>query len=60
MKKKMLKQLKSQQLELISLINITCIASIGGHDNGQLNNLQRALKLNQDLIKLVGDEQGTK
>jgi len=56
MKKKMLKQLKSQQLELISVINITCIASIGGHDNGQLNNLQRALKLNQDLIKLLEDE----
>ena len=56
----MLKQLKSQQLELISLINVCCISSIGGRDNGQLNNLQRALKLNQDLIKLVGDEQGTK
>ena len=56
MKKKMLKQLKSQQLELISLINVACISSIGGHDNGQLNNLQRALKLNQDLIKLVEDE----
>ena len=56
MKKKMLKQLKSQQLELISLINVCCISSIGGRDNGQLNNLQRALKLNQDLIKLVEDE----
>ena len=56
MKKKMIKQLKSQQLELISLINVACISSIGGHDNGQLNNLQRALKLNQDLIKLVEDE----
>ena len=56
MKKKMLKQLKSQQLELISLINVACISSISGHDNGQLNNLQRALKLNQDLIKLVEDE----
>jgi|TARA_R100001443_G_scaffold117440_1_gene142706 hypothetical protein len=56
MKKKMLKQLKSQQLELISLINVACISSIGGRDNGQLNNLQRALKLNQDLIKLVEDE----
>ena len=56
----MLKQLKSQQLELMSLINVACISSIGGHDNGQLNNLQRALKLNQELIKLVGDEQGTK
>ena len=30
--------------------------SIGGRDNGQLNNLQRALKLNQDLIKLVENE----
>tara|TARA_R110001583_G_scaffold193949_1_gene363737 strand:- start:1228 stop:1410 length:183 start_codon:yes stop_codon:yes gene_type:complete len=60
MKKKIIKQLKSQQLELISLINVCCISSIGGRDNGQLNNLQRALKLNQDLIKLVGDEQGTK
>lgn len=60
MKKKMIKQLKSQQLELISVINITCIASIGGKDNGLLNNLQRALKLNQDLIKLLEDEQGTK
>jgi len=60
MKKKMIKHLKSQQLELISLINVCYISSIGGHDNGQLNNLQRALKLNQDLIKLVGDEQGTK
>lgn len=56
----MIKQLKSQQLELISVINITCIASIGGKDNGLLNNLQRALKLNQDLIKLLEDEQGTK
>jgi len=41
MKKKMIKQLKSQQLELISLINVACISSI---------------KLNQDLIKLVEDE----
>ena len=56
----MLKQLKSQQLELMSLINLACISSIGGNDNGQLNNLHRALKLNQDLIKLVGDEQGIK
>lgn len=52
----MLKQLKSQQLELIHLISIHCIESIGGHDKGQLNNLQRALKLNKDLIKLLKDE----
>lgn len=56
MKKEMLKQLKSQQLELIHLISINCVESIGGNDRGKLNNLQRALKLNQDLIKLVGDE----
>lgn len=52
----MFKKLKSQQLELISLINIACISSLGGKDNGQLNNLQRALKLNQELIKLLEDE----
>ena len=56
MKKKMLKQLKSQQLELVNIINITCITNIGGTDNGTLNNLHRALKLNQELIKLLTDD----
>jgi uncharacterized membrane protein YebE (DUF533 family) len=53
MKKKLLNQLKSQQLELIHLISINLIATTGKADKGQLNNLQRALKLNEEITKQV-------
>ena len=49
MYKEAIKQLKQQRLELISLININLIAGINAPDNGQLNNLQRALKLNEQI-----------
>ena len=51
MYKEAIKQLKQQRLELISLININLIAGINAPDNGQLNNLQRALKLNEQIHK---------
>lgn len=53
MKKQILNQLKSQQLELIHLISINLVNTIGKADKGELNNLQRALKLNEDITKQV-------
>ena len=54
----MIAQLQSQQKELIQLISIYSISNIGNErkDLGELNNLHKALKLNQDLIKFIQDD----
>ena len=56
MKKDMIAQLKSQEMELIKLISINKVASINRKDNGELNHLQTALVLNRNLQNLLKDE----
>tara|TARA_R100000231_G_scaffold139628_1_gene121770 strand:- start:3860 stop:4033 length:174 start_codon:yes stop_codon:yes gene_type:complete len=56
MKKDMIAQLKAQEIELLKLIVIFKIASINKKDCGELNHLQRAIVLNQNLQKLLTDE----
>jgi len=52
----MIAQLKAQEIELLKLIVIFKIASINKKDCGELNHLQRAIVLNQNLQKLLTDE----
>ena len=53
MPNEVLQKLKSQKLEIIELITINAIALRSQPDNGQLNNLQRCLKLNEEIIEIV-------
>lgn len=53
MQNEVLKKLQSQKLEIVHLITINAIALRSQPDNGQLNNLQRCLKLNEEIIKIV-------
>lgn len=53
MPNELLKKLQSQKLEIVQLITINAIALRSQPDNGQLNNLQRCLKLNEEIIKIV-------
>lgn len=53
MQNEVLKKLQSQKLEIVELITINAIALRFQPDNGQLNNLQRCLKLNEEIIKIV-------
>lgn len=53
MQNELLKKLQSQKLEIVELITINAIALRFQPDNGQLNNLQRCLKLNEEIIKIV-------
>lgn len=53
MTNELLKKLQSQKLEIVQLITINAIALRSQPDNGQLNNLQRCLKLNEEIIKIV-------
>jgi len=49
----LLNKLKSQQLEIIHLISINLINSIGKADKGELNNLQKCLVLNEEITKQI-------
>ena len=49
----LLNKLKSQQLEIIHLISINLIKSIGIADKGELNNLQKCLLLNEEITKQI-------
>lgn len=53
MQNQLLQKLQSQKLEIVELITINAIALRSQPDNGQLNNLQRCLKLNEEIIKIV-------
>jgi len=53
MPNELLKKLQSQKLEIVQLITINAIVLRSQPDNGQLNNLQRCLKLNEEIIKIV-------
>lgn len=53
MQNEVLKKLQSQKLEIVELITINAIALRFQPDNGQLNNLQRCLKLNEEIIEIV-------
>tara|TARA_R110000823_G_scaffold89810_4_gene198963 strand:+ start:977 stop:1156 length:180 start_codon:yes stop_codon:yes gene_type:complete len=53
MQNEVLQKLLSQKLEIVELITINAIALRSQPDNGQLNNLQRCLKLNEEIIKIV-------
>tara|TARA_R110000803_G_scaffold14673_2_gene40747 strand:- start:1717 stop:1893 length:177 start_codon:yes stop_codon:yes gene_type:complete len=53
MTKELLKKLQSQKLELVHLITLQAIVVRHMPDNGSLNNLHRALKLNNELINLI-------
>lgn len=55
MTKELIKKLQSQKLELVHLITLQAIAVRHMPDNGSLNNLHRALKLNTELINLIHD-----
>lgn len=55
MTKDLLKKLQSQKLELVHLITLQAIAVRHMPDNGALNNLHKALKLNNELIKDLTD-----
>lgn len=54
--KKIFEQLNSQRHELYALISIEAVAGVNQKDVGRLNNLQRALKLNQNITKLLKNE----
>jgi hypothetical protein len=54
--KEIFEQLNSQRHELYTLITIEAVAGIHQKDLGRLNNLQRALKLNQNITKLLKNE----
>ena len=53
---KILEQLNSQRHELYALITIEAVVGKYQKDLGRLNNLQRALKLNQNITKLLKNE----
>tara|TARA_R100000458_G_scaffold55638_1_gene59771 strand:+ start:261 stop:455 length:195 start_codon:yes stop_codon:yes gene_type:complete len=55
-KKEILKKLLSQKMELVHLITITAIALRSRKDMGEMNNLQHALKLNNDIQTLIEKE----
>ena len=55
MTKDLLKKLQSQKLELVHLITLQAIAVRHMPDNGALNKLHEALKLNNELIKDLTD-----
>ena len=59
MKKKLLELLISQKMEIVTLITQEAIELRIKKDKGQLNNLQRALKLNDQIIKIVKNEEIT-
>ena len=59
MKKKLLKLLISQKMEIVTLITQEAIELRIKKDKGKLNNLHRALKLNDQIIKIVKNEEIT-
>jgi len=59
MKKKLLELLISQKMEIVTLITQEAIELRIKKDKGKLNNLHRALKLNDQIIKIVKNEEIT-
>jgi hypothetical protein len=55
-KEAILELLLSQKLEIVHLITINAVALRSQPDMGQLNNLQKALKLNDELQKIIENE----
>tara|TARA_R100001463_G_scaffold15386_2_gene40253 strand:- start:1341 stop:1526 length:186 start_codon:yes stop_codon:yes gene_type:complete len=50
MKKKIIRQLQKQQLELVHLVTSQMIIQSYTKDEGLLNNLQRALNINREIL----------
>lgn len=55
-KDKIKEALQCQKMELATLITINAIETIYRQDKGQLNNLHRALKLNENALRYLQDE----
>ena len=55
-KDKVLALLNSQMLEIVTLITLEAIELRTQKDKGRLNNLHRALKINQIITKTIKDE----
>lgn len=55
-KEAILELLLSQKMEIVHLITINAVALRSQPDMGQLNNLQKALKLNDELQKIIENE----
>ena len=49
---KALRELKAQKLQLVELISIQLVANLHNLEKGQLNNLQQALKQNDEITKI--------
>ena len=49
---KALKDLQNQKLQLVELISINLIANLHNQEKGQLNNLQQALRQNDEITKI--------
>jgi hypothetical protein len=58
-KKDILQKLHTQKMELVHLITITAIALRSRKDLGEMNNLQHALTLNDDVQTLIRKKDGT-
>ena len=50
MKQKIIRQLQKQQLELVHLVTSQMIIQSYTKDEGLLNNLQRALNINREIL----------